>query len=137
MRMTRRGLLAGAAGMGLLRPATTAGAALFEEVPAETSGITWVHDNAMSDQRFLPETMGPGCAFLDYDNDGWMDIFLVNSGPSRFLHAEEADPQCAVQEQSRRHVYGCDREGRGWPADRSGWAWRWAITTTTAGPIFS
>ena len=28
--------------------------------------------------------MGPGCAFLDYDNDGWMDIFLVNSGPSDF-----------------------------------------------------
>ena len=26
--------------------------------------------------------MGPGCAFLDYDNDGWMDIYLVNSGPS-------------------------------------------------------
>src|SRR3954452_1770820 len=28
--------------------------------------------------------MGPGCAFLDYDNDGWMDIFLVNSGPCDF-----------------------------------------------------
>lgn len=38
----------------------------------------------MSDARFLPETMGPGCAFLDFDNDGWMDIFLVNSGPSDF-----------------------------------------------------
>jgi hypothetical protein len=28
--------------------------------------------------------MGPGCAFLDYDGDGWMDVFLVNSGPSDF-----------------------------------------------------
>ena len=28
--------------------------------------------------------MGPGCAFLDYDNDGWMDIYLVNSGPCDF-----------------------------------------------------
>ncbi len=28
--------------------------------------------------------MGPGCAFLDFDNDGWMDIFLVNSGPCDF-----------------------------------------------------
>ena len=32
----------------------------------------------------MPETLGPGCAFLDFDNDGWMDIFLVNSGPSDF-----------------------------------------------------
>jgi hypothetical protein len=32
----------------------------------------------------MPEAFGPGCAFLDYDNDGWMDIYLVNSGPSDF-----------------------------------------------------
>ena len=33
---------------------------------------------------YLPETVGAGCAFLDYDNDGWMDIYLVNSGPCDF-----------------------------------------------------
>jgi len=33
----------------------------------------------------LPETVGAGCAFLDYDNDGWMDIYFVNSGPSDFF----------------------------------------------------
>jgi enediyne biosynthesis protein E4 len=38
----------------------------------------------MSPSRYLPEALGPGCAFLDFDNDGWMDIFLVNSGPSDF-----------------------------------------------------
>ncbi len=59
-------------------------APLFSEVPASTSGIDWVHDNAMSPKRYLPETLGPGCAFLDFDNDGWMDIFLVNSGPADF-----------------------------------------------------
>src|SRR5947209_528160 len=57
----------------------------FEEVPPRTSGITWVHNNAHSNERFLPETVGAGCAFLDYDNDGWMDIYLVNSGPSDFF----------------------------------------------------
>ena len=57
---------------------------LFVEVPASSSGITWVHENAMSPSRYLPEALGPGCAFLDFDNDGWMDIFLVNSGPSDF-----------------------------------------------------
>ncbi len=59
-------------------------APLFSEVPPAVSGIRWVHDNAMSESHFLPEALGPGCAFLDYDNDGWMDIFLVNSGPSDF-----------------------------------------------------
>ena len=57
---------------------------LFVEVPPSRSGISWVHENAMSPDHYLPETMGPGCAFLDFDNDGWMDIFLVNSGPCDF-----------------------------------------------------
>ncbi len=58
--------------------------AAFEEVPPSKSGITWVHQNAMSAERYLPEALGPGCAFLDYDNDGWMDIYMVNSGASDF-----------------------------------------------------
>ena len=57
----------------------------FEEVPASVSKITWTHDNAHSPERQLPETVGAGCAFFDYDNDGWMDIYFVNSGPSDFF----------------------------------------------------
>src|SRR2546430_2770272 len=82
-RISRRTLLVGgaAAAFGRLRGAPPA---LFEEIPPAASGITWVHDNALSEMRYLPETLGPGVAFLDYDNDGWMDIYLVNSGPSDF-----------------------------------------------------
>jgi len=57
----------------------------FQEVQAGVSGISWLHDNARSPERHLPETVGAGCAFLDFDNDGWMDIYLVNSGPSDFF----------------------------------------------------
>jgi hypothetical protein len=57
----------------------------FEDVPSTKSGITWVHDNAHSPERHLPETVGAGCAFLDYDNDGWMDVYLVNSGSADFF----------------------------------------------------
>src|SRR5215217_7477461 len=57
----------------------------FEEVSPSTSKITWTHNNAQSPDRQLPETVGAGCAFFDYDNDGWMDIYLVNSGPSDFF----------------------------------------------------
>ncbi|HEY2930702.1 MAG TPA: CRTAC1 family protein [Acidobacteriota bacterium] len=57
----------------------------FEEIPAKKTGITWAHDNARSPERHLPETVGGGCAFFDYDNDGWVDIYLVNSGTSDFF----------------------------------------------------
>src|SRR4051794_36734652 len=56
----------------------------FEEVPPSISGINWTHVNGRSPMAHLPETVGAGCAFLDYDNDGWMDIYLVNSGPCDF-----------------------------------------------------
>jgi len=56
----------------------------FEEIPASASGISWVHVNGRSPMAHLPETVGAGCAFLDYDNDGWMDIYLVNSGRCDF-----------------------------------------------------
>ncbi|MFQ5738851.1 MAG: CRTAC1 family protein [Acidobacteriota bacterium] len=58
---------------------------LFEETAAEESGVGWVHDNAMSKAHYLPETMSGGGAVLDYDGDGWMDLYLVNSGPSDFF----------------------------------------------------
>jgi enediyne biosynthesis protein E4 len=56
----------------------------FEEIPPASSGITWVHTAGKSPEKHLPETSGAGCAFLDYDNDGWMDIYLVNSGKADF-----------------------------------------------------
>jgi len=58
---------------------------IFIAVPPSESKITWVHDNGHSDMRHLPETCGGGGLFFDYDNDGWMDIYLVNSGPSDFF----------------------------------------------------
>src|ERR1700687_1407294 len=65
------------------------GRIVFREILPNESGITWSNDNARSPERYLPETVGGGCAFLDYDNDGWMDIFFVNSGPSDFFHPEK------------------------------------------------
>jgi hypothetical protein len=49
----------------------------FQDVTAK-AGIHFVHNNGAFGKKFLPETVGPGVAFIDYDNDGWPDIFLVN-----------------------------------------------------------
>ncbi len=50
----------------------------FRDITAE-AGITFVHENGAAGEKLLPETMGGGCAFLDYDSDGDQDILLVNS----------------------------------------------------------
>src|SRR5439155_1712692 len=73
-----RGL--GLAGAGLVprRRARAAPGPLFEEVPPAASGISFVHDTAMSPERYLPETVGPGCALIDYDNDGRLDLFVCS-----------------------------------------------------------
>jgi enediyne biosynthesis protein E4 len=49
----------------------------FEDVAA-AAGIRFKHNNGAFGKKWLPETMGSGVAFLDYDNDGWQDILLVN-----------------------------------------------------------
>jgi hypothetical protein len=49
----------------------------FRDV-TQLAGIHFTHNNGAFGKKFLPETMGPGVAFIDYDNDGWPDIFLVN-----------------------------------------------------------
>jgi hypothetical protein len=50
----------------------------FTDVTSE-AGIRFRHNNGAFGKKYLPETNGSGCAFFDYDNDGWQDILLVNS----------------------------------------------------------
>lgn len=60
----------------------------FEAVDPDVSGIHWVHDAATSEEHYLPETMSAGAAVLDYNGDGWLDLYLINSGPCDFFQPE-------------------------------------------------
>ena len=75
MPITRRDLLWGFP--ALLRAQRSAPGFQLMDV-TRRAGIDFQHNSGAFGEKYLPETMGPGCAFLDYDNDGWMDILLVN-----------------------------------------------------------
>src|SRR5712672_3127540 len=58
-------------------PLRSAAQQVFRDVKTQ-AGIHFTHNNGAFGKKWLPETMGPGCAFVDYDNDGYPDILLVN-----------------------------------------------------------
>jgi hypothetical protein len=59
-------------------PPRPSGPIEFTDVTS-AAGIRFKHNSGAFGKKYLPETIGSGCAFLDYDNDGWQDILLVNS----------------------------------------------------------
>ena len=84
--MIRRDFLLGACATGLaaaLTPARSQKQSIpgltfrFSDVTA-VAGIQFRHNSGGYGGKLLPETLGSGCAFLDYDGDGWQDILLVN-----------------------------------------------------------
>jgi enediyne biosynthesis protein E4 len=66
----------------------------FRDVTRE-SGIHFHHERAESPERLYPETMGAGVAWIDYDQDGYLDAFFVNSGTTPNFHPAEP-PQPAL-----------------------------------------
>jgi hypothetical protein len=83
--LKRREFLSGTASAGLLglafpRPlhaTSVAPAFRFADV-TQDAGIQFQHNSGAYGGKLLPETLGSGCAFLDYDADGWQDILLIN-----------------------------------------------------------
>jgi hypothetical protein len=61
-------------------PSVAPPAAAFVDITRE-AGITFEHENGATGEKLLPETMGGGVAFFDYDNDGRPDLLFVDSRP--------------------------------------------------------
>ncbi|HYO84172.1 MAG TPA: CRTAC1 family protein [Bryobacteraceae bacterium] len=71
--LNRRSFLLGASA-----PAFGADGSLRLAEVTRAAGIAFSHDRRASGRKHLPETLGPGCLFFDYDGDGWQDIAIAN-----------------------------------------------------------
>jgi enediyne biosynthesis protein E4 len=110
------------------------GPIIFQDV-AEASGLThWHHTAGTSEKRLILEAKGPGVCLLDYDNDGWLDIYLVNGSTYDALDGKAPAPHAALYRNNHdgtftdvtqkagvandRWGYGCavgDYDNDGWP----------------------
>jgi enediyne biosynthesis protein E4 len=72
------------------------GPIVFQDV-AEKAGLTrWRHVMGADEVRFILETVGSGVALLDYDNDGWLDIYLVNGSTYEAMTGKASPPHAAL-----------------------------------------
>ncbi len=83
------------------RPITTggtvkAGPIEFEDVAAKAGLTSWRHSMGTAEKRYIIDTLGSGVALLDYDNDGWLDIYLVNGSSQAALDGKAAAPHAAL-----------------------------------------
>lgn len=76
------GLLVTTCAAMLLSGALPPAVVTFTDI-APTAGINFVHDNAWTPEKYLIESMGAGCAWIDYDQDGLMDLYLVNGAATK------------------------------------------------------
>jgi hypothetical protein len=83
------------------RPITSGGTVdsgpvIFEDVTVKAGLSGWTHKMGVPEKKFIVETNGSGVALLDYNNDGWLDIYLVNGSTLAALDGKETPPKAAL-----------------------------------------
>jgi hypothetical protein len=110
------------------------GPVIFEDVTKQAGLSGWVHKMGAPEKNFIVETNGSGVCLLDYDNDGWLDIYMVNGATFDSLDGKEPTPHAALFHNNHdgtftdvsakagvendRWGYGCsvaDYDNDGWP----------------------
>src|ERR1700733_15106743 len=72
------------------------GPVIFMDIAAKAGLTTWSHTMGTAQKNYILETTGSGVALLDYDNDGWMDIYMVNGSTFEALNGKVPAPQAAL-----------------------------------------
>jgi enediyne biosynthesis protein E4 len=72
------------------------GPIVFEDA-SEKAGLTkWTHKMGTPSKTYIVETKGSGVGLIDYDNDGWLDIYIVNGSTFNALDGKETPPHAAL-----------------------------------------
>jgi hypothetical protein len=72
------------------------GPVIFKDIAAAAGLTTWTHRMGTPEKNYILETVGSGVALLDYDNDGWLDIYLVNGSTVDALSGKATPPHAAL-----------------------------------------
>ncbi len=110
------------------------GPIVFQDITAQAGLSGWIHKMGVPQKNFIIETNGSGVCLVDYDNDGWLDIYLVNGSTFDALDGKEEPPHAALFRNNHdgtftdvtqkaglandRWGYGCsvaDYDNDGWP----------------------
>ena len=83
------------------RPITVGGTVktgpiVFEDIAAKAGLTKWHHQMGTPEKKYIIESIGSGVALLDYDNDGWMDIYLVNGSTMAAIDGKATSPHAAL-----------------------------------------
>ena len=74
----------------------SSGPVIFEDI-SEKAGVTqWTHKMGTKEKKYIIETNGSGVGLIDYDNDGWLDIYVVNGSTFDALDGKETPPHAAL-----------------------------------------
>ncbi|MGB6193310.1 MAG: CRTAC1 family protein [Terracidiphilus sp.] len=112
----------------------TSGTVVFQDIAKQAGLAGWTHKMGTPEKKFIVETNGSGVCLIDYNNDGWLDIYLVNGSTFAALDGKEPTPHAALFRnnhdgtftdvsaeagvQNDRWGYGCsvaDFNNDGWP----------------------
>ena len=80
------------------------GPVIFEDISAKSGLNTWIHKMGTPQKAYILETIGSGVALLDYDHDGWLDIYLVNGSTFDAENGKSEAPRAALFRIRRREV---------------------------------
>jgi hypothetical protein len=72
------------------------GPVVFEDITKQAGLSGWIHKMGVPEKKFIVETNGSGVCLVDYDNDGWLDIYLVNGSTFSALDGKEPPPHAAL-----------------------------------------
>jgi hypothetical protein len=72
------------------------GPVVFQDVSRQAGLTVWRHKMGTPEVKYILESIGSGIALLDYDNDGWLDIYLVNGSTYDALDGKEPAPRAAL-----------------------------------------